>query len=463
MFNKKVHPFLILIFFIITSISALASNFKEQDDNFCSGFKNISVRTLNNNALKEQKDSGLSHEDSLSSNSEVEKEILSDLKILSFSQSMSNVNNTNVMIQPHAQVEAAPSTAQTVRILSIDGGGIRGLVPAVFLDYIETKLRGKLKVDVRIAECFDIIAGTSTGGIIALALVVPDETGLRPYYSAAKMIELYQDNGKDIFPPSLGSNFRSYFKKKYNADALEKKFEEYFQNPATQEPKQQVQLSETLARVLITAYDFDKKKLTLFDSKKAKKHSKHNYELRHVARSTSAAPTFFASAQVKPVSSSQEHTYIDGGVVANNPTLAALIKSKKTHKDAKEFHVVSLGTGKAEKIMKEKLKEAGKLGWASEIPSLMMSGASQLSEDLMQIIERTQGSGVTYSRLQAFVAKEAKPMDKIDSNNLKHLTNNAENVAEGSKEMRKIIESLVIFCKNDLCERRIQRNSDPKS
>ncbi len=83
-----------------------------------------------------------------------------------------------------------------IRVLSIDGGGIRGIIPSVVLAAIEQR------TGQPIANTFDLIAGTSTGGIIALALAKPGQ-GSKPQYSADQLIQLYEQEGQRIFSRSL--------------------------------------------------------------------------------------------------------------------------------------------------------------------------------------------------------------------------------------------------------------------
>ncbi|MEL7495719.1 MAG: patatin-like phospholipase family protein [Cyanobacteria bacterium J06554_11] len=82
---------------------------------------------------------------------------------------------------------------KTKKILSIDGGGIRGLIPAMVLAEIERR------TEQPISESFDLIAGTSTGGILALGLSKVDQQG-NPQFSTEALSELYKENGKRIFP-----------------------------------------------------------------------------------------------------------------------------------------------------------------------------------------------------------------------------------------------------------------------
>ena len=96
-----------------------------------------------------------------------------------------------------------------VRILSIDGGGIRGILPGTILTYIEEQLRNKTgNPDAKIGEYFDFIAGTSTGGILSLVYLCPDEQG-NFKYGAKEALDIYLDQGDEIFDVSLGKKLRS--------------------------------------------------------------------------------------------------------------------------------------------------------------------------------------------------------------------------------------------------------------
>src|SRR5262245_1928254 len=118
------------------------------------------------------------------------------------------------------------------RILAIDGGGIRGLIPALFCQKIE-EMAGK-----PIWQLFELIAGTSTGGILALGYTKPPE-GI----PSARLIELYESKGSMIFSHP---RWRTYLAPKYRAEPLEKLLREYFGD---------VMVSEAITEVLVTAYD----------------------------------------------------------------------------------------------------------------------------------------------------------------------------------------------------------------
>jgi uncharacterized protein len=97
--------------------------------------------------------------------------------------------------------------------LSIDGGGIRGIVPACVLIQLETELREATgDDDLKIGECFDLIAGTSTGGILALLLLMPHaDDPTRARFSARDALNLYLEYGDDIFDRSVWQRISSGF------------------------------------------------------------------------------------------------------------------------------------------------------------------------------------------------------------------------------------------------------------
>src|ERR671916_836359 len=132
------------------------------------------------------------------------------------------------------------------KVLSIDGGGIRGIIPAIVLAEIERRT-GK-----RIAEMFDLVAGTSTGGILALGLTKPGQDG-KPEYSAKKLIELYETEGDKIFSMSVWHRVHSGWglaEEKYPSESIEEVAKLYFGDVA---------LWQAHKEVRVTAYEIEKR------------------------------------------------------------------------------------------------------------------------------------------------------------------------------------------------------------
>ena len=269
-----------------------------------------------------------------------------------------------------------------VRILSIDGGGIRGIIPAVSLKYIEDYLAKKMP-GTRLYDHFDMIAGTSTGGILAGILLAPDpEHPHRPLYSAADALNFYQQEGYSIFNGSKVSNLKRLWGLRsavaFSPKRIEQLFRQYFGD---------TKISELLKPALITTYDMEVKHAYFFTSREDTE--VREFYLRDVLRSTSAAPTYFPPARIVNIASRPDSyrpmINLDGGVFANNPVMCAYAEARNHHFEergidkptAVQMQILSLGTGGGGFELKGKAESQGwgLLKWAKSIPDIMMDGA----------------------------------------------------------------------------------------
>lgn len=268
------------------------------------------------------------------------------------------------------------------RILSIDGGGIRGLIPARIVEYLEDRAGRPA------AQLFDMIAGTSTGGLLALGFSHPDAQG-QPSFSGKDAVALYRDKGPRIFDEPF---FRSeWVQPKYPADGLEAALQEVFGDSM---------LAEALTGVLVTTYAMDvppppqpdaqpKPQAFFFKSWRAKHGNRtgnqrpedRNFRMRDAARATSAAPTYFAPAEIES-QSGRRYLCCDGGVFANNPAMCALASSRELYAgvpaaERPEIYVVSLGTGKQEQVIPaDNTFGWGRLGWFPDVLEVMFDGVA---------------------------------------------------------------------------------------
>ena len=216
------------------------------------------------------------------------------------------------------------------RILSIDGGGIRGIYPATFLAGLEERYLGGASV----AQYFDLIAGTSTGGIIAIGLAA----GLK----ATDLRNLYVERGCEIFPPIrsgmvgameryLRSTWR-HFKFRYDRKALMRILRDTLGDR---------RLGEAQVRLCIPSFEGHYGDVYIFKTPHHPDFQKDtNERMTKVAAATAAAPTFFQPLQ------DAGYTFIDGGVWANNPTMIALIDALSCFSVPREdVRILSLGCG----------------------------------------------------------------------------------------------------------------------
>lgn len=324
------------------------------------------------------------------------------------------------------------------RILSIDGGGIRGVIPAILLDQIERR------TEKPISDLFDLIAGTSTGAILALGLVVPGENN-KPKYTARDLLNIYKDRGGEVFKKSLWRRIPllDIFDEKYSNKGIEAVMKEYFDD---------IELRDSLKDVLITSYDIENRKPYFFKSSKAENLTEcRNHLMRDIARATSAAPTYFEPAETPALMCCEENKtryLIDGGIVANNPALCAYAEAMNSEnppdpdKDER-FIFVSLGTGTSNtRIPYEKAKNWGKLGWVRPVVSSLMDAANdvvdyQLRQILQPIPEQEENvsqKSINYYRFNIKLTEAEEDMDAVDDENIKALECEAVRILSRNSE-----------------------------
>ncbi len=221
-----------------------------------------------------------------------------------------------------------------IRILSLDGGGIRGIIPGEILVALENKLQDKTgDKKARIPDYFDLIAGTSTGGILTCSMLYPDKNNPgRPLYDADDSVKMYIKKGDDIFDPkSFG-----ILHEKYPSSGIENVLADFFPD---------YNLSDLLKPCIITSYDIENQKPKFFKQLKAKQDKEYNFRIKDVARATSAAPSFFEPAFIQSLAGTN-FSLIDGGVIVNNPAVCAYAEASRLYKcKPEETVIVSLSTG----------------------------------------------------------------------------------------------------------------------
>ncbi len=278
-------------------------------------------------------------------------------------------------------------------VLSIDGGGIRGIIPAEMTMAIEKKT-GK-----KVHELFDLIVGTSTGGIIGIMLSL----GI---YTASEVADLYVMHGKDIFERSFWKGTCSLVglaDEKYSSHGLEYILQKKLGNSTFEDVK---------TNLLVTAYDIEDRHPVFFKSWKSES---KEIKLKHAARATSAAPTYFEPVRVE--SGDHTRTLVDGGVCVNNPGMCAYVAAKRLWPD-EEILLVSLGTGELTRpIPYEDAKDWGLAEWAIPVMNVMFSGQSEtVNYQLHQIL----GSNLYY-RFQKRLSIAKDDMDDASTGNIVNL------------------------------------------
>jgi predicted acylesterase/phospholipase RssA len=312
-----------------------------------------------------------------------------------------------------------------IRILAIDGGGIRGLVPAVILGKLERLTRRPT------AELFDLMAGTSTGGILALGLARPGPDG-RPRYTAEEMAGLYEKEGGRIFRTSWWRKARSLgslTEERYPSAGIEEVLRQYFGES---------RLKDARTEVLVPSYEIERRAPFFFRSAMARERSDYDFPMWQVARATSAAPTYFEPARIP--AGNDHWALIDGGVFANNPAACALVEARTRHPKATEFVMMSVGTGiRLRRYAIDEAQRWGAARWLRPVLDIVLDGVSETVDYQMRQI-----LGEDYGRFQVSLQPGEEAMDDVRPRTLRALRLQAEGMCrERGGELERLAERLV--------------------
>jgi patatin-like phospholipase/acyl hydrolase len=316
------------------------------------------------------------------------------------------------------------------KILSIDGGGIRGVFPAMFLANLEAKLKADGNPKWQIYQNFDLICGTSTGGIIAIALAL----GI----PAQEIYELYLNNASKIFGNKRGK-LSQLFYSAHDRSELEALIREKFQKVKHGDDPR---LKDCKTNICIPIFDLLEGKPSVLK----KDHHPNFTRDYHIpaykaALATSAAPVYFdpysseytdLNGLVKPFKNK-----VDGGVFANNPTLIGIIEAQVAlYVKTEDMRVLSIGTGYQKFSDGAQRKKWGITYWINtnrkRLIDLFMQAQSQQVEHLVQLLqngidkEKKESPNFIYDRINVELDSTlCVEMDETNPEKLKALAQKA--------------------------------------
>ena len=337
-------------------------------------------------------------------------------------------------------------------VLAVDGGGIRGVIPARVLQQIEHHFGRP------VCELFDLVAGTSTGGIIALGVTKPAPGAAAPEFSAADLCELYRAHGADIFSKSIWRKVQTaggLAGVKYSAKALEELLDERFGD---------TMLSQALVDVCIPSYDLSAPSSYFFKRSYARDDTQAwDVKMSLVARATSAAPTYFDPARV-----AGDHALVDGGVFANNPAVSAyadaldiIANNPQTFDAETEIQVVSIGTGQPPQSFASggpipvRWRDArgwGLARWARPVLEVVFDGVAEAAEyQLRRLCRHADGQSPRYHRLQSTLPTASQALDDASEQNIERLLADAETLMAGEQQTLQAIYAALadVACDRD--------------
>ena len=353
----------------------------------------------------------------------------------------------------------------SVIILSIDGGGIRGVIPAAILDYLEKRVQEKCNNNrIKIGELVDLVAGTSTGSILGSLMLLPqglpcdmtsenelDILKCRPKYSMEEILQLYFELGNDVFATSFFHNLRTLW------GLMGPKYPDSNLTPPLLKLMDHYKLSDLIKPCMFTGYDIHARRAHFYTN--LDKHKDYaNFYVKDVVRGSIAVPSFFSPAFFKD--GPEEHTIIDGGIYANNPSMCAYIEASKTlingsreqliERDPNNTVMISIGTGSAKQkpYTYKKSRRWGKAQWLLPVIDVMLTSSSEVVNYQMHRLYKAYDKEENYFRLNPELRVASTSFNDASDKNLSALLKDAKTWIDINKEELEKVVCKICECKH---------------
>ena len=316
-----------------------------------------------------------------------------------------------------------------VFVLSIDGGGVKGLIPARILQHIERE------TGTPITDIFDVYVGTSTGGIICLLLTAPNHQG-RPQYNINEIVEMYKTLSKKVFKQSSFFSFRRWRSKlgltsSYSVKPYEQLLKKYVSNRL---------MRQAIRPVLVTSIDIKNKTPVYFSSLPNFQTLPFAAFMWEAARATSAAPLYFKPLNI--VYKQYSYLLADGGVGINNPSLLGVLMAKKMFPE-KKIVMLSLSTqteSKPQGFVHKGPLGGGALSYKglrnirNILDNLMIIPSATSHETVKAMVE---ADGGLYFRIVPD-AKENITMDDTSDRTIRKMEEISDNIIENDRDLKRL-------------------------
>ncbi|HPI82269.1 MAG TPA: patatin-like phospholipase family protein [Candidatus Paceibacterota bacterium] len=327
-------------------------------------------------------------------------------------------------------------------ILAIDGGGIRGIVPAAILDYLERKIQ-EIQGDsrIRISSLFDFVSGTSTGSIVGSLMLVPGDRKNIPLYSMKEIMDLYIQMGPEVFKKNKWHNIKTLwglFGPKFPASNIECPLIQILNH---------YKMKDLIKPCLFTGYDIDKRRVNIYTNRDATQ-KYGDYYVKDIVRGSTAIPAFFPPAYFQE--GPETNTIVDGGVFANNPSMISYIEASKTlfefdesprNLDPHEMIVISLGTGRGirKSFPYSKAKKWGATQWLFPVIDTMLSGSSDIVDYQMSKLFSAYDRPDNYKRLNPPLKYSTSPTTDSSLENITNLLKDVNAYIEDNRTFLNVL------------------------
>ena len=350
---------------------------------------------------------------------------------------LANASNTDLVdkvFSTSGATEEVSRPLKTVRILSLDGGGVKGVATARLLEHFEANL------GCSISDTFHLVGGTSAGGIISTFLTTPVERGsMQAKYSAGDLVGILRERCEDMFV-TRHLSFLVMFGPKYRTDCFRSVLSEFLGHDT---------IDNVTTPTAVVSYDLVRQKLKIISSSDREVLSKVNS-----IHASAAAPFYFAPCYAIPVNNAKKaYELSDGGTGANNPTLCLITKAMELYPDADNFEIVSIGSGRADKPLSHQvMKDAGLMQWAPHLARIFMAGEASKDDAFLSeaFLLHTDSRGHNrsafnghYSRWNPPIGPQNTKLDNTNSENISELITAADRHIKSRKtEFMELIERL---------------------
>jgi patatin-like phospholipase/acyl hydrolase len=309
------------------------------------------------------------------------------------------------------------------KILSIDGGGIKGLYSSTILEVLEKRY------DKKTYECFDMLCGTSTGGLIVLALSAGK--------SAKDISDMYIKYGKSIFPQNKINTFKQIFwGGKYSNKFLKQYLQDFFG---------ELTLKDSRNLLCIPSFNYTDSAPWVFkhDHSEGKMFRDNEIKYVDVALATSAAPTFFPICEI----GNQNKQFIDGGVWANNPSLIGFFEAlcyfvgqDKEYDSIQILSISSLDVSTGQPLHKNISK--GIIRWGFHTLEPFMKGQTYFPHNALKLLSKYSDLDIEYERIESQIISKLQErqvgMDKVTKKSISFIRGQGQSKADNCFRDEKI-------------------------
>ncbi|MCL1127999.1 patatin-like phospholipase family protein [Shewanella surugensis] len=350
----------------------------------------------------------------------------------SSSLSFSSVNKVTLLDE---KVRVVEGNQAPIFILSIDGGGLNGIIPIAVLQYIEENS------GIRIQEIFDLMVGTSSGGIVASLIATPDKSG-KAKFNLTDIQAVFHQGASKLFSASAYRDLLSlhgWIAPRYSVQKKYDLFNQYLP---------EMMLREALIPIAIPSFDYDNMEPIVFKS-----WTGDNYYMKDLLTASTSAISFYAPSMIYSHTNKKNHELLDASLYLNSPEVVALLLAQKLYPE-KKYIMVSLGAGMVDNdYFAESGKHWGILQWNIKFIRLMLFARMKFNAHIMRHLITNKDDNVSsYHRFNITIPlgevsgydPSKQNIDKLDGYARKIISKNKKSLTELIdliKDQHKNIES----------------------